>query len=36
MKTDITDISRAELLDLKLQHDDWHVEELAGRTYLVR
>lgn len=36
MKTDITDMSRAELLDLKLKHDDWHVEEVGSRIYLVR
>jgi len=36
MRIDTTEMSRSEVLDLKLQHDDWHIEEVGNRTYLVR
>jgi hypothetical protein len=36
MRIETTSMSRSEVLDLRLKHDDWHIEEVGNRTYLVR
>jgi hypothetical protein len=36
MRIDTTSMNKSEILELHLQHDDWHVEEVGNRTYLVR
>jgi hypothetical protein len=36
MRIDTTNLSRSEVLELHLQHDDWRVEAVGEKTYLVR